>query len=377
MKKFLWITILGFVLAALAANGAPQPLAPPATPANAECDCSNLKALQIELRNALRLQEAMRNKIPELRALNHPTSISRYKTFTETDARRDLEPIPGYEKLSKADKALLQFDYDPQGFALSDPTHPPANKSDAELCALSAFAAGEFARMKNLTVCRGIGAALEAHEDVHKHSCERGFIAFFGKNGADRAQEEVEAYGAQIAVLRAEIAKVLEHANVRIETETNSRMSMPPNPLYTAIVVENRAVVPMSSVSVSGDLIKFEGEGKQTNNATVEGHCKFTGGLPFTITLRGSIETEGLEARIRLALMGTLPGIAMECATPAGTGHGMPIPVNVGGGTIPLITLPLENGAEKVFDQSNSPAAQQGPVRITGMSKIRLIFCEK
>ena len=92
---------------------------------------------------------------------------------------------------------------------------------------------------------------------------------------------------------------------------------------------------------------------------------------------RGSIETEGLEAQIRLALMGTLPRIAMECATPAGTGHGMSIPVNVGGETVPLITLPLENGAEKVFDQSNGPAAQQGPVRITGTSKIRLILCEK
>jgi hypothetical protein len=37
---------------------------------------------------------------------------------------------------------------------------------------------------------------------VHTHSCLRGFVAFFNRNGADRAQEEVEAYDAQIKVLR-------------------------------------------------------------------------------------------------------------------------------------------------------------------------------
>jgi hypothetical protein len=39
MKKFLWITIDGSVLAALTANGAPQPFTSPAAPAQGECDC--------------------------------------------------------------------------------------------------------------------------------------------------------------------------------------------------------------------------------------------------------------------------------------------------------------------------------------------------
>jgi hypothetical protein len=65
MKKCLLVTVIGFVLAAIAAIGAPQPLASPAAPAQAECDCSNLKVLQIELRNALLLQQA---------AAQHPTA---------------------------------------------------------------------------------------------------------------------------------------------------------------------------------------------------------------------------------------------------------------------------------------------------------------
>jgi hypothetical protein len=369
MKNLLWITIIGFVLAALAANGAPQPLAPPAALAQTECDCSKLKVLQIELRNALRLQQAFRNKIPELRPENVSTSKNMLQIFARGEARRGLEPITDY-------KGPSEFDYVSYGDT-QDPDQSSRYTRET-LCAVDKSASKLLDAAKQASACAGIAAALQAHENYHINRClSIGYLPYLKTHGADRAQEEVEAYGAQIAVLRAEIAKVLEHANVRIETETNSRMSMPPNPLYTAIVTENRAVVPMSSVSVSGDMIKFEGEGKQTNNATVEGHCKFTGGLPFTITLRGSIETEGLEAQIRLALMGTLPRIAMECATPAGTGHGMSVPVNVGGGTVPLITLPLENGAEKVFDQSAGPAAQQGPVRITGTSKIRLIFCEK
>lgn len=225
--------------------------------------------------------------------------------------------------------------------------------------------------------CPGIAKAVRAHEDYHQNECTRlNYMVYREKHPADRAAEEAAAYGVQIAVLRAEIAKVLEHANVRIETETNSRMQMPPNPLYTAIIVDNRAVVPMSGVPVSGEMIKLTGEGKQTNNATVEGNCKFTGGLPFTLTARATIETDGLDAQIHLSIEGTHPSVAMECTMPGGTGRGMSIPVNVGGGNVPVINLPLENGAEKVFDQSMGQMAQ-GPVRITGTSKIRLILCEK
>jgi hypothetical protein len=136
----------------------------------------------------------------------------------------------------------------------------------------------------------------------------------------------------------------------------------------------------MTGVPVSGEMIKLEGKGEQTNDAKVEGHCRFNAGLPFTLPARATIETDGLDAQIHFSIEGTHPSVGMECTTPAGTGHGMSIPVNVGGGNTPVINLPLENGAEKVFDQSAGPAAQmmaQSRVRITGTSKIRLIFCDK
>ncbi len=383
MKKFLLVTIIGLVLAALATNGAPQPLASSAASAKAECDCSNLKALQIELRNAQRLQQAMRNKIPELSTLDHTKSLNEYKRFTENDARRGLETAPGYEKLSKADKAALnQFNFDVKGFALSDPTHPPTNSkewTEATLCSFTTSAELAFARVKELAACTGIAAALQAHEDVHTHTCLRGFVAFFNMNGAQRAQDEVDAYGAQIAVLRAEIAKVLEHTVVRIESETNSRMQMPPNPAITAEVVDNRSVVPMSSVLVSGEMIKLEGQGNQTTNATLEGHCRFTGGIPFTRPARVTMETDGLDVQIRYNVEGKAPTLESQCTIEGGTGTSTLKP-HEGGSNALVINLPLENGAEKVFDESTGEGAKilaQAGVKVTGQSKIRLIFCEQ
>jgi len=59
--------------------------------------------------------------------------------------------------------------------------------------------------------CDGVGKALEAHEQYHKTTCVRaGYRAYLAMHGADRAQEEAEAYGAQIAVLKAEIARALK-----------------------------------------------------------------------------------------------------------------------------------------------------------------------
>lgn len=218
MRKSLnRLTIAGSVIGGLvlwfsvfATNGAPQPpasLAP--APSQAECDCSHLKALQIELRNALRLQEAMRNKIPELRALDHDNSMTRFKHFAEGDARNGLEPPPNYDKLSKYDqKALSQFNFYVEGFTLSDPTRPSANWTTEKLCRLTPEAEAKLAKVKSLAACAGIAAALQAHEDVHTQSCMRGFVAFFNRNGADRAQEEVEAYGVQIKMLREIIARL-------------------------------------------------------------------------------------------------------------------------------------------------------------------------
>jgi hypothetical protein len=387
MKKSLFIvTIFGSVICglillsgALAAPGAQPPSSSPAA-AQAECDCSNLEDLQIELRNALKLQQAFRNKIPELRAMEmeNRASMAELERWAKSDARRGLEPIRG-------SSSPAEVDYKPWGDGLKyqDDERVTSKFKNEELCRKSDESARALEEAKTKSACAGIAQALQAHEDWHLSFCLRiGYRPYWlGMRGADRAQEEVEAYGAQIKVLRAEIAKMLERASVRVEYETNVRLQFPPNPAITAEILEAKGVVPMSRVSVSGDLIKLDGEGTQTTDAKVEGSCRFTGGVPYTLTARGSIETDGLEAQIRLTIEGKGPSLFVECEVQgAGKGHGMSLPVKLKSDNVPVINLPLKNGAEQVLDQSTGEAAKmmaQAGAKLSGQAKIRLILCEK
>ena len=191
MKRFLLVTIIGFILAALAANGAPPPLASSVVPAMAECDCSHLKALQVELRNALRLQQAFRNKIPELRGKGTDSSQNALKVFAEGEARRGLEAIPDY-------KGPKEFDYVTWGS-----NQRTFNFPKKDLCRMADSAKVELDKAVAASACAGIGNALRAHEQVHENLClSIGYPPYVAMHGADRAQEEVDAYGAQIAVLR-------------------------------------------------------------------------------------------------------------------------------------------------------------------------------
>jgi hypothetical protein len=165
-----------------------------------ECDCSKLKALQIELRNATHLQEAFRNKIPELRGKGKDSSQSAFETFAKGEARRGLESIPGY-------KGPLYVEYYPWGRGLSEDADRSMYKP-AELCRMIDSSAKDLTEAKKASACAGIGAALQAHENWHISFCTTiGFLPYEEMHGADRAQEEVEAYGAQIKVLR----DILDH----------------------------------------------------------------------------------------------------------------------------------------------------------------------
>jgi len=205
MKKFLLVTIIGFVLAALAAIGAPQPLASPAAIAHGECDCRNLEALQIELRNAVGLQQAFQGKIADLRKLGQGPASDEFSRFAAAKAKGFKRP-PG-------DTGPEAVEYTPYGNSVDTgilETEQKTMKTEKEkeerreqLCGLSRNAKQEIDDMKRGASCDGIAKAVEAHEGVHWASCRRlGYVAFRDMHGADRAQEEVEAYGEQIKVLR-------------------------------------------------------------------------------------------------------------------------------------------------------------------------------
>ena len=102
--------------------------------------------------------------------------------------------------------------------------------------------------------------------------------------------------------------------------------------------------------------------------------------MPSTLSARGSVETDGLDARVHYAVEGTQPSIGMQCTMGNKSGYGMSIPVNIGGTNVPDFNLPLEDGAEKEWDQGAGQSAQimtRGGAKMTGKGKIRLILCEQ
>lgn len=335
------------------------------------CDCTHLAALQAELRNAIKLQTAFRNKIQELRGMNTPTSLTELQRFAAGEARRGLERVPGYTGPSEVDY---------ESWGQQNITVAQGN-STSKLCGMTQTAQQQLAAAEQGSACTGIGKALRAHEAHHMNMCAKiGFFAYMAVHGADRAQEEVEAYGAQIAVLRSEIAGVLERAKLRVELEQTTRVQMPPNPAYTAINLKNDGkLLTTPPPTISGDNIHFDGRGEQSMNGSIEGNCRFAKGLPFTLPAVGSVDTDGLTARVQFRVEGTVPQLSMTCEIGGGKGSGfsMPVPVGPNAGLPAPVTLPLRDKAEVTHDMANTMAASVmagSGVSISGKTKIRLVL---
>ncbi len=341
-------------------------------PRAAECDCTNLAVLQAELRNALRLQAAFRGQIATLRGMGEGASQGALQSFAAGAARSGLEAVPGGQQ--------GEVDYVPFGQDVA--VDRLGSFTNDRLCAMRPTSAAALDTAVRAAACDGIGRSLRAHEAVHVAMCRGiGYRAYLGMHGADRAAEEAEAYGAQITALRAEIIRVLERLNPRIVATSTARVTAPPNPLYTAIVTEVQAELRMTRATVvdpAAPLVRFDGQGQQSSTSRVEGSCRFTAGMPITLAVTGSVETDGLEARITYAVSGTSPGLTMQCQVPGGgRGMGMTMPAPMSGGPPGAIPVPLRNGAEHVTDLATVPAAAmlaQAGMRLSGEGRFRLVL---
>jgi hypothetical protein len=343
---------------------------PTAAAGAAECECRHLDALQAELRNARRLQQAFDNQSRALRSMGVLASVAALQRFAATSAREGLVRVPGYT-------GPAEVEYVPQG----QNVHEDAigRLGTEKLCALSQGSARALGQARAGSPCDGIASALQAHEDHHHRFCLRlGYPAYRAMHGADRATEEAESYGIQIGVLRSEIANMLARANVRVIVKTRMRSEMPKNPVYSALVVENYAEVLAKSAAASGPMIRLECDGKQTTTAAVEGgNCRMVG-VPFSIPARAKVETDGLDAQIDYAPDSMIPSFGIQCRIPGqGSGSGMTIPTPSRPGDFrQAARLPLRDGAEMMIDIATTEAARiaaRAGVRMTGQSSVRLV----
>lgn len=371
MKRLFWFAIIPLILVTLRINSVTSSSNSTSAPDQTECDCSKLKTMQIELRNAIRLRQNFQNEAAVLRGMEKGTSQSAFHQFVGSGAvNAGTEPIPGY-------KGPDSFTYTARGSNMGEhPSFPVA-----EQCEMTPGTKLDYDAVLKAAACAGIARALQAHEQVHINTClgAGGYLPYVGRHGADWAQEEVNAYTAEIATLRAEIAKVLEKAELHVIVEANTRMQMPPNPLYTAINISNKADVLMNPpTSVGDDSFRFEGTGSQETNGSIEGNCRFTSGLPSTLSARATVETNLVDAKVNYNVEGTSQSTAMECQVGGQTGRGMSFPVPIKSNNKGDFTLLFENGATKEFDQGSGQAAQimaSGGAKLTGKGTVRLVFC--
>jgi hypothetical protein len=342
----------------------------------AECDCHHLEALQLELRNAIKLQQAFTAKIAELRAMSNKESAAIvFANFAQSVSTTVTKPA--------SDTGPKSIDYTSVGEGIS-----PDDRGDVkalggqDLCAKSDGANLDLRNLDSGAACAGIAQAVRAHEDYHQKDCTRlTYIVYREKHPADRAAEEAAAYGVQIAYLRAEIARVLQKSKVRFEAIGNSRTKVPQNPLYSTITVDTVSKIQANPAVSSSETIKFDGQGDHTLNASVDGNCKITNGVPYTVVAKGGIETDGLDAKLRFTIEGTSPSMGMKCTIGPGSGYGMSVPLTIKPDREATADLPLRNGAELILDQAKSDAAKQlaqGGVTLTGTITYRLfIECPK
>jgi len=134
-----------------------------------------------------------------LKQILAPKKASWDHNWAASDARRGLTPVNG-------SGGPAEVDYKPWGDHLNyqDDESVTRKFSNEQLCQRSEESAAALEAAKGKSDCQGIAEALQVHEDWHLNFCRRiGYRPYWlSMNGADRAQEEVEAYGEQIKVLR-------------------------------------------------------------------------------------------------------------------------------------------------------------------------------
>lgn len=334
-----------------------------------ECDCHKVEALQLELRFAIKLQQAFTGKIAQLRAMKNRESAA----MAFADFAKSLSTPVTRRASDKSPKAI---DYISRG----DTVYPDnqGRVIGEGLCLRSRGAELALRDLESGASCAGIAKAFHAHEDYHQKECSRlTYMVYREKHPADRAAEEAAAYGVQIAALRAEIARVLEKSNVRFEVVYTDRVvGGPPNPFYNARTTDTKSKIQSNRVSVSGDMIKFDGQGEYTMSFGVDGNCIITG-VPFTVAARGSIETDGLDAQLRYTIEGTFPAISTKCQAGEEWLTGMSDSIPIKPDSEVTVNLPLRNGAELSLDQANNPKAKimaQFGFRFSGKETFRLFI---
>lgn len=267
MRAAIAVIVSGLCLLAPESGEAqkpPKPAAPnpkvsqsAAAPGLPACTCKHVEALQRELALAKSLKTRFGDKAAELRKKygekpsSHDLAAARrdFKDFTSAPAKGSA-PAAGSARSGLSNSSAIEFRtvgaalrwtaanqgsggipeamvWDKQDrrvpdLALRKKIEEQYSKAGKDLCGYENVTALDKATQEG-SACAGIARALRIHEDAHQATCKTlGFYAFSERLPLDLANDEVDAYEAQIKALTTELERVLNLPNTKIVSGSTS-----------------------------------------------------------------------------------------------------------------------------------------------------------
>ncbi len=304
--------IVGIALLALASGASPLGTAQAA--GSSECNCENVQALQLELRNAMTLRQRYSDKIADLNKkfgsdprggdlLQANLDAEQYSNGTgpgtasdgivqmATGSPADIKFVPRGQKMQEAHDRNPSEGIPTAEKWVNDVQVPDIDQrkriekewrdKGQDLCDHFEKGAIEQAAQSS-AVCSGIAKIVVAHEAHHQNTCKRmGYYAFSERKPAQRLADEVSAYEQQIAQLTSELQRVLNSKKTRIK---NKPLAAGVEGLLAA---QTECVI---AVKVSGgiDDLRLSGTICDTTEVT-----KLKSNLPINFTLNPSDSRSG------------------------------------------------------------------------------------
>jgi hypothetical protein len=342
---------------------APAQAGPPA------CTCENLESLQQEYRNAVYLEQFMRQMAEVLKT--EELRLKGLKSTSNNDPDKDLAIQPTVLALRDRYMAANMRLPHPEVKGYTGPTEVtmPAGSCEQPEAVLRA--------MEDGSACEAIADATAAHELMHRDLCRAmGTEAYWDRLPSVKALEEAERYRAQAANMKSEIGRVLGASELRLRGEWRHVIAGQGVEIVYFYQFESGD---LRGSSQSGDRWTFAGEGETQN--TLESMkapgltCTSSGAYRnnFTVAMDTDGLTYGLDYREELK--------ASDITVTCNGGMGMAVPTTESSSGRLGSSLPLAAGDNEVpnawADAIVALAASEG-MSVTGEPKTVLsVTCPK
>ncbi|CAN1568760.1 hypothetical protein MCELHM10_03064 [Paracoccaceae bacterium] len=318
---------VGVIVASLAAGAA---FAGPVD----ECSCNTLESLQQEYQNAIYTEKFFRDLSAALKDWETKEAAEKAKGWSSVDI---VETSKAMLKVKSERDVRLPFPK-VKGYTGPERVSMKGNTCEQPKAELDALRKG--------SPCFGIAEAVLKHEIGHQEICNKmGAAAYWDRMGSVLALEEADSYRAQAADMKAEIGRVLDRAEVRLEGEWTHTLTGEGAEIIFYYAFDSGDMLAMSDTD---GLMSFKGVGTSSNeilSMKAEGiSCVSTGAV--TQKMEATLSTDGLEFGIDLVETNTGGDLVVKCDG----GMSMAMPTGDAGSGQLAAGLPLKAGKTPVMN---------------------------